>query len=52
MRPGRMDRKVEFGLPDLEVCQLSVCVCVCMLLVGGGEWVCTMQGQCFQHVAC
>lgn len=20
MRPGRMDRKVEFGLPDLEVC--------------------------------
>ena len=20
LRPGRMDRKVEFGLPDLEVC--------------------------------
>ena len=21
LRPGRMDRKVEFGLPDLEVCE-------------------------------
>jgi len=20
LRPGRLDRKVEFGLPDLEVC--------------------------------
>ena len=24
MRPGRMDRKVEFGLPDLEVCIFPV----------------------------
>ena len=24
MRPGRMDRKVEFGLPDLEVCACSM----------------------------
>ena len=36
MRPGRMDRKVEFGLPDLEVismsddpvpCASSYCIC-------------------------
>ena len=24
MRPGRMDRKVEFGLPDLEVRNISL----------------------------
>ncbi len=22
MRPGRLDRKIEFGLPDLEVCKI------------------------------
>ena len=29
VRPGRLDRKVEFGLPDLEVCVLlrvSICI--------------------------
>jgi 26S proteasome regulatory subunit T1 len=26
MRPGRLDRKVEFGLPDLQVCYALVCL--------------------------
>ena len=31
VRPGRLDRRIEFGLPDLEVCATSkysnVCLC-------------------------
>lgn len=28
MRPGRLDRKVEFGLPDLEVRYFLHCNCI------------------------
>ena len=42
MRPGRMDRKVEFSLPDLEVCTcVHVCICVGG---GGGRYVCVCGG--------
>ena len=41
LRPGRLDRKIEFGLPDVEVhCQLralfscSACYCLFVLLAG------------------
>lgn len=47
MRPGRMDRKVEFGLPDLEVCQCGwVCAWVCVCEgEGGGVWEDGQEGR-------
>ena len=39
LRPGRLDRKVEFGLPDLESrTQVGVCGClrVCAACMCGG----------------
>lgn len=35
MRPGRLDRKVEFSLPDLEV---GVCVKCWNIVVDNGQW--------------
>ena len=33
LRPGRIDRKIEFPAPNEEVC---VCLCVCVWGGGGG----------------
>lgn len=32
MRPGRLDRKIEFSLPDLEVRTVQLMLCVHMLV--------------------
>ena len=46
LRPGRMDRKVEFSLPDLEVCE-GVRVGGCEDgRAGGCESVCVRVCEC------
>ena len=53
LRPGRMDRKVEFGLPDLEVCMCTVhvwdcvhCMCVVCTVHMWDCVYCTHVGLC------
>ena len=42
LRPGRIDRKIEFSAPNEEVCVYGVvcicmCVCVCFSIIGEGH---------------